>query len=1094
MTDQGFLQRSITLPVSRDFGRLRAIGLEQIEQLGRELWTDYNVHDPGITLLELMAYVITDLGTRAEYPIGDLLTRNRRRGDAVTLENAGDFHLAHEILPSNPVSFRDLRKLLLDIPGVSNAWIEKHRGLRYQLDTAAGELTEVASGDSIELNGLFDVFVKYEEWVSDAEPSYPRIDAEVAAATSKFPKDPFLHVEKKGVVFRAFKNSRLVSVVVRAESAGSLVVRLLDLRGNELARSTAQIAEANEEQTIALGFALSAGKTYRLDAHGSQVSLARRREAFPVDIPSAKPAVRLLRGYADGDDSLEVEGTRYFFFDWTIAHDSVGLTKREVRGQVVERIHRHRNLCEDVVNVAELKKEEIGVCAEIELAPEANTEAVEAEIFYRLSQLIAPDVKFYSLAEMRERYRKRGRSSEELFTDEIFQGPLLDHGFIDDEELDQLQRRCELRASDIIAEIMSVPGVVAVRSTRLLGFIDELPPTQAEWQLELSADRMRVPVFEPKRARFIFYKRGLPYYANEKASTALFAARRAADRDARLTLRPQRILAPIGAVRGLAKYFPAQNELPKTYCVGEVRVARSETPLRRAQAKQLKAYLMLFEQLFANFLAQLEGANELLSFRGLAEPDKTYFTQPVAVTDPQSVWLLGDDLYGAEGEDPKRPDLPELVKAELEKVLERIIEPRLDDALGRRLRFLAHLAARFDESLSDYSALMQAFARSTTAQENSVDARLRSGAPELSFADVTGGDSSSLRTNALAAAKRLVSDTRELLSDYPITSSRRGTGFDWRFPEDTCNVAGFQARVYRLLGIHDKKRRQLAGHRFEIRQDGAGRWHFVLLAEVGGHVIFESIGCGERAMAEALLDVALGLGGDPGNYVRQSGVELLMRRCKGMPDREIGRGKPGVSRSTLTSYFGVYGNAEGFHVVEQILLRRRTTLDEFLPVRLDNGLDCDCPKVRDPYSFRVAIVLPSWSPRFRDVRFRRFVEDTLRREAPAHVYARICWVSHEQMRELEDALADFEYKLASVAAEPANLGKADAATRSGRLPLPGREQELPGDLPYSAAARQLCVRLNGLINVYPLAELHGCEENTGEIPQVTLNNTSLGTL
>jgi hypothetical protein len=1092
MADQGFLQRKIALPSSRDFSRLRALGLEHVERLGSALWTDYNVHDPGITLLELMAYAITELGTRAEYPIRDLLTRQTRRGDAATLENAGEFQLAHEILPSSAVSFRDLRKLLLDIPGVGNAWIEKHRGLRYQLDQAASELTEAASNDAIELNGLFDVFVKYEEWVSDDEPRYPQLSKELAPSAP--PPSAFVQPEWKGVVFRAQTNAKLVSVVVRARTVGELVVRLVDLNGDELARVVEQLAAADVEQTIELGFTLMAGKTYRLDAHGSGVELARRRQAFPVEIPAARPAVVLLRGHADGDDSQEIAGLRYFFFDWTIAHDATGLTKREVRSQVVERIHRHRNLCEDVVNVAELRKEEIGVCSEIELAADANAELVEAEIYYRLSQLIAPDVKFYSLAELRERYWQRGRPREELFTEEIFEGPLLDHGFIDDEELDALERRCELRASDVITEIMNVPGVLAVRSTKLLSFIDDLPPTRADWQLELSADRTRVAVFEPRRARFIFYKRDLPYYANKAASAALFAARRAADRAARLGLPAQRLLAPIGEARGLSKYYPVQNELPKTYCVGEVRVARSESPLRKAQAKQLKAYLMLFEQLFANFLAQLEGAKDLFSFRALASPDKTYFTQPVAVTDPHLVWSLGEELYGPDAEARFGADLAARVDAELGKQLERIIELRPDDALARRLRFLSHLAARYDEDSSEYAALMQAFARSTLAAEGTVDARLRSGASELSFADLTLTERSSRQTNALAATKRVASDTAQLLGDYPSTSSRRGTGFDWRFPEDAQNVAGFQARVYRLLGVHDLRRRELAGHRFVIRQNGAGKWIFALLNEEGGSAIFESIGCGERATAEALLDVALQLGGDAENYARDAGVELLMRRCKNMPDREIGRAKPGVSRSALIAYFEQYGHAEGFHLVEAILLRRRTTLDAFLPVRLDNGPDCDCPTVRDPYSFRAAVVLPSWSPRFRDARFRRFVEDTLRREAPAHVYLRICWVNHEQMRDFEDALDDFQYRLASLASEPANLGQADASTRSGRLPLPGREQELPGDLPFSAAARRLSARLQGLVNVYPLAELHACDENTGEIPQVTLNNTSLGTL
>ena len=57
-----------------DYGFLRKKGREYIEQLARNVWTDYNVHDPGITLLEMLSYALTDLAARIEMPIEDLLT------------------------------------------------------------------------------------------------------------------------------------------------------------------------------------------------------------------------------------------------------------------------------------------------------------------------------------------------------------------------------------------------------------------------------------------------------------------------------------------------------------------------------------------------------------------------------------------------------------------------------------------------------------------------------------------------------------------------------------------------------------------------------------------------------------------------------------------------------------------------------------------------------------------------------------------------------------------------------------------------------------------------------------------------------------
>lgn len=75
-------------------------------------WTDFNAHDPGITILELVAYALTDLGYRAGHPMSDLLA-----GSAPLLGPA-------ESLTTRAVTVADLRRLGLDVVGVRNVWIE----------------------------------------------------------------------------------------------------------------------------------------------------------------------------------------------------------------------------------------------------------------------------------------------------------------------------------------------------------------------------------------------------------------------------------------------------------------------------------------------------------------------------------------------------------------------------------------------------------------------------------------------------------------------------------------------------------------------------------------------------------------------------------------------------------------------------------------------------------------------------------------------------------------------------------------------------------------------------------------------------------
>ncbi|HNE27541.1 MAG TPA: hypothetical protein PLW66_00160, partial [Saprospiraceae bacterium] len=70
----------------------------------------------------------------------------------------------------------------------------------------------------------------------------------------------------------------------------------------------------------------------------------------------------------------------------------------------------------------------------------------------------------------------------------------------------------------------------------------------------------------------------------------------------------------------------------------------------------------------------------------------------------------------------------------------------------------------------------------------------------------------------------------------------------------------------------------------------------------------------------------------------------------------------------------------------------------------DKPVDPSCPASEDkslylpftdPYSCWATVVLPGYTPRFSNPDFRRFVEDTLRKEAPAHVALCIRWLSPE---------------------------------------------------------------------------------------------------
>ncbi|MEO1628243.1 MAG: hypothetical protein AAFV25_24050 [Bacteroidota bacterium] len=109
------------LDPAMNYQTLRSIGLDTIIQTGSEQWTDYNEHDPGITILESIIFSLTDLAYRTDFPIEDIIAQQELSQEQLARQQ---FYTARNILSNNPLTFVDFRKLLADQKGVGSAWVE----------------------------------------------------------------------------------------------------------------------------------------------------------------------------------------------------------------------------------------------------------------------------------------------------------------------------------------------------------------------------------------------------------------------------------------------------------------------------------------------------------------------------------------------------------------------------------------------------------------------------------------------------------------------------------------------------------------------------------------------------------------------------------------------------------------------------------------------------------------------------------------------------------------------------------------------------------------------------------------------------------
>lgn len=139
-----------------DFDALRSSSIEYLSNLTGKIWTDYNVHDPGITILEMLCYAVLDLGFRTNLPAADIFASG---------EN--NFFTPAQILSCNPLTILDFRKMLIDIDGVKNAWLQVSED--FNPDSFCNN--RVSSDNKLidYINGLYHVYIEQDDLINKSK-------------------------------------------------------------------------------------------------------------------------------------------------------------------------------------------------------------------------------------------------------------------------------------------------------------------------------------------------------------------------------------------------------------------------------------------------------------------------------------------------------------------------------------------------------------------------------------------------------------------------------------------------------------------------------------------------------------------------------------------------------------------------------------------------------------------------------------------------------------------------------------------------------------------------------------------------------------
>ncbi|TCM86119.1 hypothetical protein [Rhodovulum steppense] len=120
-----------SVPSPPDFEKLRERAIMAAQAASGKLWTDFNLHDPGVTLLEQTVFALTEVGYRNAHATRDLLTGT----DGVLDHDALALFDPAEMLPTDPVTGRDLAALISEAEGVARAYVRRSgRNGLYEVD------------------------------------------------------------------------------------------------------------------------------------------------------------------------------------------------------------------------------------------------------------------------------------------------------------------------------------------------------------------------------------------------------------------------------------------------------------------------------------------------------------------------------------------------------------------------------------------------------------------------------------------------------------------------------------------------------------------------------------------------------------------------------------------------------------------------------------------------------------------------------------------------------------------------------------------------------------------------------------------------
>lgn len=671
--------------------------------------------------------------------------------------------------------------------------------------------------------------------------------------------------------------------------------------------------------------------------------------------------------------------------------DSVvtGPSGSNVVSKVRKRLMDCRNICEDFDAITMLGVQQIGLKGIVEIADTIeDVNQMVAQMLLRVGSHFSPRIPFYTLQQQIEKGKR---------IDEIFDGPRLKRGFIDTEDLTKNKRKLELHTSDVIKELMDEPGVLAIETLDLA-----TGSTSKNWVLPLDASKTPMLDIDATMELLAFTSKGLTVGIDKALVKQIYNEKRGEGLVRISSPKQLDLIQAETEAQNVEDYRTLQNQFPSNYGIGEIGLPDSASDARKGKAKQLTAYLLLFEQTLANYFSQAANFKQLMSFDG--ENKGTYFNQSLLACVPGATEVLGS-------EDKYQSYLSEMT-ADTPK------------SLLRKNKFLNHLLARFGEKFTGYGMILK---------------------------DVS--------SDSIEADKQLIKDKAIFLQQYPTVSAERAKGYDYTKEQwNTTNVSGLEKRIALKLGISDCSRRNLgdgntAGfHMVEhvrLRPSKTYQAEFIG-TYLGKHRIVQYEALPDPTQTRCIVAPGFKVGDkiqierNPnfnGTYtVLETGTNFIIINTPfRIPSNRGGYATKIIDllyyfrTSRIESFLQGSNSTQTFCSVKGHNLEPETRVEitqagdyskSYTVIAVtDEGFEIEAPfnetknetrgrwmrleAPNDPYSLQLTFFFPKWIERYQNEDFKKFIALTIREETPAHVRVNIKWLNQNEMKDFDQRFRAF---------------------------------------------------------------------------------------